>query len=190
MALSVPNVAVTVALPAVAAAVNSPDALMVPAVEGLTDHVTGTPTYGLPVWSFTVAVNCCVAPVPTLAVIGLIASVVGTGAAVSAPDAAKPSYVIAASPPSEFSSSTTAVPCPERSATTAYWVSSVRPLTLRGSTFTLPPLTSDGTYCVTASVPSAKRYQRSVALVAPADCSTMGVVQPVVPPSVRVMFGR
>src|SRR6185503_13310734 len=40
------------------------------------------------------------------------------------------------------------------------------------------------------SAPSAKRYQRSVADVAPVDCTTIGVVQPRAPPSVRVTFGR
>ena len=55
---------------------------------------------------------------------------------------------------------------------------------------TVPPLTRSGTYCVTTSVPSAKRYQRRTALVAPADWSTTGVVQPLAPPRVRVMFGR
>jgi len=40
------------------------------------------------------------------------------------------------------------------------------------------------------SRPSAKRYQRSVALVAPADWRRIGVVQPLGPPSVRVTFGR
>ena len=52
----------------------------------------------------------------------------------------------------------------------------------------LPALS--GTVCVVTRTPSLKRYQLSAALVAVADCSMIGVVQPVAPPSVRVTFGR
>src|SRR2546423_8125972 len=81
------------------------------------------------------------------------------------------------------------MPPPLAVATTAYCVSSVRTGTVRGSTRTPEPGVR-ATVCVVASVPSAKRYQFSVALVAVDDCSRIGVVQPFAPPRVRVMFGR
>jgi hypothetical protein len=46
------------------------------------------------------------------------------------------------------------------------------------------------TVCVVTSAPSVKRYHFSVAPDELADCSRIGVVQPVVPPNVRVTFGR
>src|SRR5881397_2165219 len=74
--------------------------------------------------------------------------------------------------------------------TTAYWVSSARPSTKRGSTRAVTPAASDGMACRVTSAPSAKRYHRAVAEIAPADSMRKGVVQPVTPPSVRVTFGK
>src|SRR5437879_1805693 len=90
-----------------------------------------------------------------------------------------------------FASSTTiaATLPPVADATTAYCVSSVSAGTVRGSTRTPDPGVS-GTVCVVTRLPSENRYQLSVALVAVADWSRIGVVQPVAPPRVRVTFGR
>src|SRR2546428_12931426 len=73
--------------------------------------------------------------------------------------------------------------------TTAYWVSSVVPGTVRGSMRTPLPAKS-GTFCVVTSTPSLKRYQLSEALVAVAHCRMMGGGQPAAPPSGRGTFGR
>src|SRR5438552_68870 len=62
-------------------------------------------------------------------------------------------------------------------------------LIVRGSMRTPAPAMS-GTVCDVASVPSAKRYQLSVAFEAVDDCSRIGVVQPLAPPRLRVTFGR
>jgi len=75
------------------------------------------------------------------------------------------------------------------SATTAYCVSSDRPPTFRGSTRIPVPAGAD-TVCVVIRTPSEKRYHRSVAPDDVTDCSRIGVVHPVVPPNVRVTFGR
>src|SRR5437879_12973647 len=95
------------------------------------------------------------------------------------------------SPPSKLSSVTIAATVPPcASTTTPYCVSSERPGTFRGSTRSAPPRPNSPTDCSAISAPSEKRYHRSVALVAPVDCTTIGVLQPRAPPSVRVTLGR
>src|SRR2546428_12947024 len=96
---------------------------------------------------------------------------------------------MALSAPLASSTTTAATLPPVAATTTAYCVSSVSVGTVRGSTRTPEPGVS-GTVCVVTRVPSEKRYQLSVALVAVADWRRIGVVQPVAPPSVRVTLGR
>ena len=103
--------------------------------------------------------------------------------------AGKASYAMALSPPSAYSNTTPAIVPPVASTTTEYCVPSASPSTVRGSIFTLSPVTSGSDWLFTRP-PSLKRYQRSVAMVAPADWRTIGVVQPAGPPSARVTFGR
>ena len=81
--LTLPLDAVTVkGPPAVAPAVNNPDALMVP--PPFTDQAkVGCGLIGLPNWSNPVAVNCCLPPVATEALLGATVIVVKTGAAVT-----------------------------------------------------------------------------------------------------------
>src|SRR2546425_12807646 len=96
---------------------------------------------------------------------------------------------MALSAPLASSTTTAATLPPVAATTTAYCVSSVSAGTVRGSTRTPEP-GERGTVCVVTSVPSEKRNQLSVALVAVADWSRIGVVQPVAPPRGRVTFGR
>jgi len=81
--LTLPLAAVTVkGPPPVEPAVNNPDELMVP--PPLTDQVNvGCGLTGLPNWSNPVAVNCCVPPVATEALLGATVIFVRTGAAVT-----------------------------------------------------------------------------------------------------------
>ena len=72
---------------------------------------------------------------------------------------------------------------------TAYCVLSLSPLTVRGSM----RIEDSGVmvrFCVVTRLPSLKRYHFTVTEVAATDWSTIGVVHPVDPPSVRVTFGR
>src|SRR5512138_3562374 len=75
------------------------------------------------------------------------------------------------------------------SAMTAYCVLSDRPTTFRGSIH-VAVFGARLTFCISARVPSLKRYHFSKTVVAVVDCSAIGVVQPFGPPSVRVTFGR
>src|SRR3972149_1367374 len=84
---------------------------------------------------------------------------------------------MALSPPDRLSSVTMAATRPAVSSTTAYCDPSASPGTDRGSMRVVPPTVSVTVWVVTSD-PSAKRYQRSVALVAVADWMTIGVVQP------------
>src|SRR5205085_4116706 len=52
------------------------------------------------------------------------------------------------------------------------------------------PPSGSATTCVRTSTASLERYQRRVAVAAPDDCRTIGVVHPDAPPSVRVTLGR
>ena len=105
---------------------------------------------------------------------------------------ANPSYIIALSAPSAISITTALTllgSAPRWPAiVTAYCVSSVRPGTLRGSIFTAAGGASVTVWRVTR--PVRKLLQTSIALVAVTLCSTIGVVHPEAPPSVRVTFGR
>src|SRR5919204_1675461 len=184
-----PLVAVTFATPLTpSAATKSPVGPTCPSDGGATDHVTGA-FRALSNWSFRTAVSCALAPLYTIVLGDEVTIIVGAGVVLTV--AASPSYAIAPSPPANESSTTVAATLPPcASTTTAYCVSSSSPGTPRGSTRMVAPADKPTTCCRVMSRPSAKRYQRNVALVAPADCSRMGVVQPLGPPSVRVTFGR
>src|SRR5688572_8533419 len=100
---------------------------------------------------------------------------------------------MAESPPRWLVSSTTAPTPPALdSITTAYCVLSASWGNERGSI--LYPLLwrrrPKTGLCVNTRTPSENRYHRTVAAKAPWDCRTNGVVHPVGPPSVLVMFGR
>src|SRR5919201_6469432 len=92
--------------------------------------------------------------------------------------AAKPSYIMALSPP-DANSETLAVTVPvPPSTTTEYCLSAASCGTLQGST-RMPPPAVRLTVCVNARAPPRKLYQLSVTVVAVTLCNKMGVDQPV-----------
>jgi hypothetical protein len=75
--LIVPLVAETLPLADVPGAVNNPEELTDPPATVVVQVKVGCDASELPNWSLATALNCCVRPMPTLAVVGLTARPVG-----------------------------------------------------------------------------------------------------------------